>query len=272
MKYSTPIVDVHLNNHCNLACVGCNHLSDLTNKDTPQISDENLFETLNLVSQKIECTTQLSLLGGEPLLRKNFKHLILTCLGILKKNNFDMSKVVLYSNGLLLHKHLYLKDILDEYRFRLYISFHPNKESKYRAPLMKNIKAFLGQWKGKKRPVEIGSGVHFLKQYRESKGKIYPFKSNDLKASYDNCSCPNTQAYDMKLYKCAPITYLPFALKRTSQLNEPWWKKYLEYTPASLYNEDELDAFFNVQQQPEQICSMCPSEKFWVQKIDRSQL
>ena len=65
MKYSTPIVDVHLNNHCNLACVGCNHFSDLTNKDTPQISDENLFETLNLVSQKIECTTQLSLLGGE---------------------------------------------------------------------------------------------------------------------------------------------------------------------------------------------------------------
>ena len=137
---------------------------------------------------------------------------------------------------------------------------------------MKNIKAFLGQWKGKKRPVEIGSGVHFLKQYRESKGKIYPFGSDDLKASYDNCSCPNTQAYDMKLYKCAPITYLPFALKRTNQLNEPWWKKYLEYTPASLYNENELDEFFTVQRQPEQICSMCPSKKFWVQKIDRSQL
>ena len=272
MKYSTPIVDVHLNNHCNLACVGCNHFSDLTDYKTPQISDDNLFETLNLVSQKIECTTQLSLLGGEPLLRKNFKQLLVTCLTILKKNNFDMSKVRLYSNGLLLHKHLYLKDILDEYKIKLFISFHPNEQSKFREPLFKNLRMFLGQWKGKARPVEVFHSKHFKKQYRESKGKIYPYKSNDIKSSYENCSCPNTQAYNMKLYKCAPIAYLPFALKRTGQLKEPWWKKYLEYTPASLYDDSELSEFFNVQHQSEQICSMCPSEPVWVQKIDRSQL
>ena len=77
------------------------------------------------------------------------------------------------------------------------------------------------------------------------------------------------QVRDGKIYKCAPIAYLPFALKNTKQLDTKYWKPYLDYTPASLDNDDELEQFFLTHKKPESICSMCPSSPKYYEKYDR---
>ena len=88
MKYQTDIVDIHIHHSCNLACAGCNHFSDLTNDE--ERKDKNFLDDLNKVTKKVRITKQLSILGGEPLYRKNFKELFISALRVLQKNNFNL--------------------------------------------------------------------------------------------------------------------------------------------------------------------------------------
>ncbi len=266
MRYSTDIVDIHIHHSCNLACAGCNHFSDLTEDIERQ--DKNFLSDLDKVTQKIRITKQLSILGGEPLYKKNFKEVFKSALKILQKNNFNLKLLVLYTNGLLLNKNLYIRKLLNDYQFRLNITFHPTKKSKLYITLKTNLYNTFKKWKSLKQ-VTIYDPLRWQKTYLEHEGKIYPHLSDDIKSSYKHCTCPNVQALDGKLYKCAPIAYLPFALKKTNQLSSKYWKPYLDYTPASLDNDDELDEFFATHKKPEQICSMCPSSPKYYEKYDR---
>jgi hypothetical protein len=266
MKYQTDIVDIHIHHSCNLACAGCNHFSDLT-KDEER-KDKNFLDDLNKVTKKVKITKQLSILGGEPLYRKNFKELFISALRVLQKNNFNLKFLVLYTNGLLLNKNLYLKTLLTNYKFRLNITFHPTKKSKLYITLKRNLYNTFKNWKSFKQ-VTIYDPLRWQKTYLEYKGKIFPHLSQDIEASYKHCVCPNVQVLDGKLYKCAPIAYLPFALKKTKQLNASYWKPYLNYVPADLDNDDELDVFFSKHKKAEKICSMCPSSPKFFEKYDR---
>ena len=136
MKYQTDIVDIHIHHSCNLACAGCNHFSDLTNDE--ERKDKNFLDDLNKVTKKVRITKQLSILGGEPLYRKNFKELFISALRVLQKNNFNLKFLVLYTNGLLLNKNLYLKTLLNNYKFRLNTTFHPTKKYKLYITLTRN--------------------------------------------------------------------------------------------------------------------------------------
>ena len=92
-------------------------------------------------------------------------------------------------------------------------------------------------------------------------GKIYPYLSKDLKGSFENCSCPNAQVLDgKKIFKCAPIAYLPYALKHTGQLDDPL--KSLNYT----HKLDKIDDFLVKHDKPESICAMCPSKPNWIKR------
>ena len=100
---------------------------------------------------------------------------------------------------------------------------------------------------------------------------FYPFFSKDIEASYNNCTCPNAQVMDGKIYKCAPIAYLSIALQKTGQLKDKFWQPYLNYKPADVSSKHELVEFFKTHKRAEKICSMCPSEAHWIQKRDRKE-
>ena len=283
MKYSTNKVDIHISHKCNLACVGCNHFSDFVDIDGDiDVDDKQFLKDIDMITKKINISQSMQILGGEPLLKKNFKEVFTAALKILQNNNFDFKKLFLYTNGLLLHKNLYIKNLVDDYGFRIKITFHPNKNSKLYDTLKKNLfNAFKNMkcfdWVGSARhygkrdeqKITIDTPIHWQKTYLERKGKIYPHLSDDIKSSYKFCTCPHAQVRDGKIYKCAPIAYLPFALKNTKQLDTKYWKPYLDYTPASLDNDDELEQFFLTHKKPESICSMCPSSPKYYEKYDR---
>ena len=53
--------------------------------------------------------------------------------------NFNLKLLVLYTNGLLLNKNLYIRSLLNNYKFRLNITFHPTKNSKLYITLKRNL-------------------------------------------------------------------------------------------------------------------------------------
>ena len=98
MKYHTDIVDIHIHHSCNLACAGCNHFSDLT--DNIERKDKNFLDDLDKVTKKVRITKQLSILGGEPLYRKNFKELLKT---LRSKNLTKINTIKTFVNALCNH-------------------------------------------------------------------------------------------------------------------------------------------------------------------------
>ncbi len=270
----TDVVNVHIHHRCNLACEGCNHFSDLTDKNTPDVNGVQFLKDIESIAKNINVRYHLAILGGEPLLRRDFRQLFEKALKILRQHNFDTTKVHLITNGLLLHKHLYLKDLMEEYGFSLKVSFHPNRYSKTKDVLIKNLKKASDVLIKKNKlhsRVRIWRPHVWKKQYAEKDNKIYPFFSKDIEASYSNCSCPYSQVMDGKIYKCAPIAYLPFALKKTGQYNDKFWQPYLKYKPADVTSKHELVEFFKTHKRAEKICSMCPAKDNWIQKRDRKE-
>lgn len=267
---NTDVINIHIHHRCNLACDGCNHFSDLTDKNTPDVDGDQFLKDIHSIAQNINVIEHLAILGGEPLLRKDFEYLFKKALSILEEHNFNMKKLFLYTNGLLLHKNLYIKDLLEKYRFNLQITFHPNKKSKTKNVLINNLKKSADIIR-KKTNVSMWRPHTWKKHYAEKDSKIYPFFSKDIEASYNNCTCPNAQVMDGKIYKCAPIAYLSLALQKTGQLKDKFWQPYLNYKPADVSSKHELVEFFKTHKRAEKICSMCPSEAHWIQKRDRKE-
>ena len=97
-KRHIPILHIHLTDHCNLNCRGCDNFSPLSPK---------VFADMNVVASDCARISELSggkvnevqLLGGEPLLHPN----VAAFSGIVRKY-FPDSPIKLVTNGLLLLK------------------------------------------------------------------------------------------------------------------------------------------------------------------------
>ncbi len=58
--------EFHLNEHCNLSCVGCGHAANIASKE---FADFNQYEKdLNRLSNLFDNIQRIRLMGGEPLL------------------------------------------------------------------------------------------------------------------------------------------------------------------------------------------------------------
>ena len=88
--------EVHLADHCNLNCVGCNHFSPLA--ESSYVSIETFkrdFERMGeLFSHKCG---RIHLLGGEPLLNPNIIELMK-----IARENFPEGEINIFTNGILL--------------------------------------------------------------------------------------------------------------------------------------------------------------------------
>lgn len=88
------ILEIHLADHCNLNCKGCNHYSPIADKKC--LDYDNFKENLQyLKGLKIN----FRLLGGEPLLNQDIEKII-----NLIRSEFKKSKIEVITNGILLQK------------------------------------------------------------------------------------------------------------------------------------------------------------------------
>lgn len=91
---SLPQFEIHLVEHCNLNCKGCNNFSPIADKE---FVDETIFskemERMGVLFSGY--VGQILLLGGEPLLHPNITNLM-----DIARINFPKTKIVIVTNGI----------------------------------------------------------------------------------------------------------------------------------------------------------------------------
>ena len=122
--------------NCNLSCRGCINYSN--HLETRKIPDESNWDRdLDILLERFDIR-HIDIAGGETLM---FPHLQ----EVLKKLT-SVKECTVTTNGLLLHKNMWLKDLLDsDSRFRITISVHghPMLESVYIKNLCESVGKFI---------------------------------------------------------------------------------------------------------------------------------
>ena len=120
------------------------------------------------------------------------------------------------------------------------------------------------------------SGVNFrihdatsnwLRFYHGYGSSIEPIDSISYQDSWDNCPTgqENFQLLDGKIYKCAPLAYLPLQKQKYGDLLSEKWDPYLKYRPLLPTDSDlEVLEFFTRSAEP--VCSLCPNKKIEFKK------
>lgn len=95
-KNYIPILHIHLTDHCNLNCRGCDNFSPLAPKVFANV--EVVERDLQQISElSASCVREIQLLGGEPLLHSNVIEFL-----NMARNYFPHTSIKLVSNGVLL--------------------------------------------------------------------------------------------------------------------------------------------------------------------------
>ncbi|GHV84206.1 hypothetical protein AGMMS50212_15460 [Spirochaetia bacterium] len=188
-------IEIHVVEHCNLNCSGCNHFSSLASEEyLDSVKFEKDCARLSKLSPKLFA---LKLLGGEPLL-----HPEITEFFDIARKYFKDTPIQITTNGLLLTN---LSTGFWEScgRNKIKISI-----SKY--PIKLNIKAI------KKLTKEYGVKLEFTGTTHKMRMCKLPLDlsgSQDIKDSYKNCvtgwGCCVTLR-DGKIYNCCTVAHIKF--------------------------------------------------------------
>jgi len=97
-KTAIPILHLHLTDHCNLNCRGCDNFSPLSPAVFANLTvfENDCKRIAELANGKVD---EIQLLGGEPLLHPN-----ITAFFAISRKYFPATKICVVSNGILLPK------------------------------------------------------------------------------------------------------------------------------------------------------------------------
>jgi len=269
MKNVSPIlinnVDVHVINSCNLHCHGCNHLANYGYGGPFKV--EELVHWIEPWKDRL-FFKRISLLGGEPLLNPHLKDI---CIAYRRLFSHKETKLRIITNGILIAKCPWLKELIQEYHVHIQVSLHVFTGKTKNEKLINQVKegmALLEKWAGDKLGqtetswgpyVEAKEKLNFQVFYQGAGTQIKPFQHDDITESKKHCTCPTLQLYQSNLYKCAPIAYIGDVLEKFGREDDQDWKPYLNYEPLTPdCTDDELLDFMKKQPQPEWTCKMCP--------------
>lgn len=248
-KLKITHLEWHVTHACNFTCENCCHYSN--HKFTTGVSLEELRNWYSSWSHRLEPET-IDILGGEPLLNKDICEIVQ-----MTREHWPVSKIDITTNGALLDRFPKLPIYLKKYNVGLKISKH-GTNAEYNS-LWESIVNFVEGWR-EKYSITVNfweSDLVWFKSYKGFGKNIEPFEDNDPEESWKNCITGQDcwQIYNGKIYKCAPLAYLPMLNQKYKLSNK--WKHYLSYTPLPPNCSDkELTDFFN--KKAESYCAMCP--------------
>lgn len=279
-KVSVEKIDLHLSHMCNLHCEQCTHLSNY--RINKILSVQDVIDNFSPWVDKVDFRS-IHLTGGEPLLNQNIIEIIEVLVPM-----FPKSDIWIDTNGLLLDKHPNLPEVLEKYKIRLYVTNHQTHNSDDYNKKFVKVQHTLYSWllKYNLHIVTMGFnetfgtvshisedgrvGVVYLQNpntpdswkrfYRGYGREMKPYQDNDIQSSWDNCVVYKQcfQLLDGRIYKCAPLAYLPFLDEKFGLSSE--WDYYLSYKPLTPDSSlKEIYEFFT--REAESYCGMCPSKK-----------
>jgi organic radical activating enzyme len=232
--------DIHLTDHCNLNCSGCEHFSSLADKTFLDISafERDCARLSELTGGNIE---DIAFLGGEPLLHPN-----LTDAVDIAKHYFHTGKLRILTNGILLLKQTenFWQNCAKN-NVEIHISQYPVKldndaindmAGKYRVNL---TRSYVDGVDWVRRPLDI-----------EGSQKI----EDVTKKCYQLNQC--IQLVDGKLYTCARIAYIKYFNQYFGQNLQVTEKDYID-----IYKAADLDELLDFLCQPVPFCRYCNINK-----------
>ena len=275
---TTRLLSIHVINGCNLACRACNHNSSLLGIKSG-VDIDALIEDIKVFLPKVYVWSHISIIGGEPLLEPRTREVVKVTREVSEATG-QTCNIKLFSNGsrLLQEKEWIADEMLKGVNFRL--TFHKPWYTEMGSVNWENAAKFIRYLQY--REVDIDSLLEFSEAFRQLDGKprqwfdivkydikddqikYYPFEEGNPEESFSHCTCPNSQLYNGHLWKCPMISYLRESLSATNQIDDPEWKKYLDYKPTRISaTVDDIRASFDEVTKPHDICTMCPRNPVW---------
>jgi organic radical activating enzyme len=256
MKPHLNILDVSATIGCNLSCKGCNHFSNYFAPGS-KLDTDKLIEDIHTILPRLD-VDRVSVIGGEPLLNPRCKEILDACIESSEK------AVYLYSNAILLKDNQeWVEEVLHHPRVSLRISLHLPENSELGMSVLTNVKNFMDT---SKYPSKILVTQHhngqdrWFNSIKQLNDKIYPYEHNNIEQSFRMCSCPNSQLFNGKLWKCPNAAFLNELLYVTDQLEDDCWKPFLGGGLSVDCSDEDLFEFCNRSNKAEQICNMCTSK------------
>ncbi len=250
-RYRCRRLEIHVAHSCNLRCEGCLHYSHIDTSGIVTLSEAESW--MAPWRNRLEPGT-LNLLGGEPTLNPDLADFILLARKIWGKK----PRIVVTTNGLLLHHHPRLPAVLASAGVDLDISIHHSSEVYLQR--LRPIKLLVERWQR-----QYSLQVHWTvsceiwhRGYRGTREAIFPFDDHNPAASFQNCTQGREchQLLEGRLWKCALLAYLQLQ-SRLRKLDQSW-APYLAYEGLSPDCTDgQLSRFLRLVPVPQ--CAMCPT-------------
>ena len=232
--------DIHLADHCNLKCAGCEHFSPLAEEKFLDINvyEQDCIRLNKLTGGSIE---DISLCGGEPLLHPQIIDFM-----ILTRKYFPNGMIRIFTNGLLLAQQPEIFwETCKENDIAIYITVYPVKINYFYVKEKADaygIKFVF--WGGD----PINEKTNWRKLKIDLKGKHNPHISNFLCYSSNYCF----QLVEGKLYKCWRIAYINY-------FNQTFGKelKTSDDDYVDIYKTDDINTILDKLRKPAQFCRYC---------------
>jgi len=206
------------------------------------LDTDALIEDIGVILPRLDIG-RVSVIGGEPLLNPRCKEIVNAC-----RSHTD-SPVYLYTNGLLLlQNEEWVKEVLEDERVFLRISIH-----------LKEVEDIIKKFNHPKvlLTVHHTGQDRWFNSIKKRDGKVYPYNQNKIAKSFKACSCPNTQLFNGKLWKCPNTAFLQELLHVTEQSKDEVWQEYLVDGVPVTCSDEELTLFCKRSKLPDKVCNMC---------------
>jgi len=234
--------DIHLTDHCNLNCKGCQHFSplspeiyldmDILNRDCARLSE--------LTGGRVEL---ISVLGGEPLLHPH----ITECLDILRKY-FPFNRISILTNGLLLQKQPEtFWNKCKTNKIDIIVSLYPVSLDVTKIQELGDLHGILIEFWGN----PVTSKRSWIRQTLDLNGKQNIARSHSVCGLADHC----IQLVNGKLYQCATTAYIKYFNAYFDKKLELTEKDYID-----IYETKDINDLLNFYNKPTPFCKYCKTK------------
>lgn len=247
-----PNLEIHVAHACNLACESCSHYSNHGHKGLLSLGAAEAW----MAPWKHRLAPRnFSLLGGEPTINPDLCEFI-----VLARRTWPKATIRLVTNGFLIDRHPDLPRLMRDIGNSV-IDLSVHHDSPAYAARMAPVLALVKDWRerfGLKINV-MRSFANWTRRYHGHGKGMQPFADGQPRRSWEICQARHcSQLLDGRLFKCAPLAYLPMQDARFGL--GPAWAPYLRYQPLEPgCSDEELAAFYARQDEP--ACGMCPAAR-----------
>jgi hypothetical protein len=257
-----PFLETMATQVCNLSCLGCTNYSDARHQG--YVTWGNMREQLVSWLDVIDIP-DFGIMGGEPLINPEIRQWLAGTRELLPD-----SQIRFTTNGLLLHKHLDVVDLMHDLGNIVFkITVHQNNadiESTingiFKRYNWESVTEFgISRWRTKNNlRFQINRPQQFIKTYRGTYPTMMPHASIPREA-FDMCvqqTCP--LLHKGKIYKCSTQGLLKETLDKFGNPNYNSWSPYLINGIEPTSSLESIKEFIDNFGKPHTMCSMCPSK------------